>query len=304
MKLSACPRHARRVHGQQGAALLLVLWLVALLAVLVGGFAFAARTEQLLGRSAGDALRAQQAAHAGLDYALTRIGPPEQEGAWWADGRTYPWRIGEGGEAIAVEVEITDERGKVDLNQASPQLLAELIKALGVDASRAGPLAGAIVDWRDEDSLTQPGGGAEDADYAAAGRPYGAKDAPFAGISELQQVLGMDPALYRRLLPNVTVFAQTDSPDPVYAPHAVLLALQQDADSVIASRQAWQPGIGVMPLMPLAGFAGGGTFSVVSRARLAHGYEGELRAVVRLGPSGVPGASYTVLSWEEGALLQ
>lgn len=284
----------------RGAALLLVLWLVALLAALIGAFAFAARTEQLLGRSAADAVVAQQAARAGLEYALTRVGPATDEHAWWPDGRSYPFRIG----GVEVSVQVVDEQGKVDLNQASPALLSALLQAVGQEQAQAGPLAGAIVDWRDADSLTQPGGGAEDADYAAAGRPYGARDGPFESTSELQQVLGMTPELYAALAPTITIHSRNPSPDPAFAPGPVLTALGLDAPTIIAAREAWQPGIGGLPPLPQGVGRSAGTFGIVSRARLAHGYETTLRAVVRAGPGALPGAGYTVLAWEEGSLLR
>lgn len=66
-----------------------------------------------------------------------------------------------------------DENGKINLNLADVALLSAFLKALGEDEAQARQLAGAIVDWRDEDSLLQPGGGAEAPDYAAAGLPYG-----------------------------------------------------------------------------------------------------------------------------------
>lgn len=285
------------IHRARGAALLLVLWLVALLAALIGGFAFAARTEQLLGRGAADALIAQQAARGGLEYALGRVGEPTQPDAWWPDGRAYSVRVGD----AQVEVALIDEQGKVDLNQASPALLLALLRALQLEPARAQALAGAIVDWRDADSLTQPGGGAEDTDYAAAGRPYGAKDAPFESVSELHQLLGMDRALYQALAPNVTVFSRNPAPDPAFAPAPVLTALGLDAPSIVAARQAWTPGSGALPPLPQGIGRSGGTFGIVSRARLPHGYQGTLRAVVRSGASGLPGAAYTVLWWEEGS---
>ncbi|MDO5505309.1 MAG: type II secretion system protein GspK [Pseudoxanthomonas suwonensis] len=283
---------------QNGAALLLVLWLVALLAALIGAFAFAARTEQLLGRATVDAAVAQQAARAGLDYALSRTGQAGEAHVWWPDGRANVLQLG----AIHVEVALVDEQGKVDLNQASHMLIAGLLRAL--DAEQPQVLAGVIVDWRDEDSLTQPAGGAEDGDYAAAGRPYGAKDAPFESITELQQLLGMTPELYARLAPNVTVHSRNPDPDPTFAPPAVLTALGLDAAGIGARRAAWRPGPDAPPVVPGAVGRVGGTFGIVSRARLPHGYEGTLRAVVRTGPGGLPGAAYTVLSWEEGSLLR
>ena len=76
-----------------------------------------------------------------------------------------------------------------------------MFRAAGVEQDKATRLASALVDWRDADSLTQPQGGAEDPEYAAAGLPYGAKDAPFETVAEAEQVLGVDPRI-RRLPPR------------------------------------------------------------------------------------------------------
>ncbi len=54
-----------------------------------------------------------------------------------------------------------DENGKINLNLADVTLLTAFLKALGEDEGAARQMAGAIVDWRDEDSLLQPGGGAK-----------------------------------------------------------------------------------------------------------------------------------------------
>ena len=84
----------------------------------------------------------------------------------------------------------------------------------------ADAIAGAIVDWRDGDDLTQPMGGAEDPQYAAAGLPYGAKDAPFDTVAELEQVLGMPRTLFERAAEHLTVFSGLPQPDQRFAPIA------------------------------------------------------------------------------------
>src|SRR5690606_17382079 len=122
--------------------------------------------------------------------------------AWQADGRLYRWQF----DGRPVELRIVAETGKVDLNLAERPLLESLLRALAVEPARTSQLAGAIVDWRDRDDLLQPAGGAESGDYAAAGMPYGAKNAPFESIGELQRLQGMDASLYTRLMPLVTVF--------------------------------------------------------------------------------------------------
>lgn len=183
MTRASAGRHAR------GAALLLVLWLIALLAALVGAFALTARTEHLQGRVLHRGVVASEAARAGLEYAVARVIDTTPEGRWLPDGRDYAWRFHD----AALTLRIVDETGKVDLNVAQPPLLAGLLQAAGAEADMAEQLAGAIADWRDTDDLGQPSGAAEDPQYAAAGLPYGAKDAPFEDVGELQQVLGMTP---------------------------------------------------------------------------------------------------------------
>ena len=154
----------------RGAALLLVMWLIALLTALVGAFALAARVEHLQGVVLSRGLGAGEAARAGIEYAITRVGNGNPKQRWLADGRDYDWRFG----TARVQLSIVDETGKVDLNSGDASLIAALLHALGQSQADADQLAGAIVDWRDPDSLSQPSGGAEDDDYAAAERQYGA----------------------------------------------------------------------------------------------------------------------------------
>lgn len=279
----------------RGAALLLVLWLVALLTALVGAYALTARMEALQGRVGSRGAMAQEIARAGMEYALVRVADRNPETHWQPNGRAYAWRF----DGHEVQVRIIDETGKVDLNQADVPLLSRLMQALGEPPDTGDALAAAIVDWRDADDLSQPVGGAEDDDYAAAGRPYGAKDAPFETIAELEQVLGMTPGLYARLAPFLTLYSGRGQPDATYAQGPVLVAMGMDATAWLAQREA----AGAAGALQLVG-TGSGTYSIESRARLADGREASLRTVVRAGASPVPGSAYTLLRWEEGASPQ
>ena len=281
--------------GMRGAALLLVLWLVALLTALVGAYALTARIEALQGRVGSRGAMAQEIARAGMEYALVRVADRNPETHWQPNGRAYAWRF----DGHDVQVRIIDETGKVDLNQADVPLLSRLMQVLGEPPDASDALAAAIVDWRDADDLSQPGGGAEDGDYAAAGRPYGAKDAPFETIAELEQVLGMTPDLYARLEPFLTLYSGRGQPDATYAQGPVLVAMGMDATAWLAQREA----AGAAGALQLVG-TGSGTYSIESRARLADGRETSLRTVVRAGASPVPGSAYTLLRWEEGASPQ
>lgn len=283
------------MSAMRGAALVLVLWLIVLLSAMVGAFALTARVEALQASVLRGSGQAQEVARAGLEYGLSRVQSSDPATRWQADGRRYRWEW----DGAQVDVRIVDETGKVDLNQADATLLAGLLRALGAEAGQDQRLAGAILDWRDVDDLSQPAGGAEDADYAAAGLPYGAKDAPFESLGELRLILGMTPELYRRLLPNVTLFSARSRPDPRFAPGPVLTALGLDAGALLARRE--QPASGAPPE---ATAGGSGTYSIESRAHWGAGREAVVRAVVRTGASPLPGAAYTVLRWEEGAAVQ
>jgi general secretion pathway protein K len=282
------------VSAARGAALLLVLWLIVLLSALVGAFALTARVEGLQGRVLYHGIVAGEAARAGLEYAMTRIDHADPRLQWLPDAREHRWRF----EDAALTVTIVDESGKLDLNQADAALLGALFEAAGSEPQAAARLAGAILDWRDVDPLTQPGGGAEDPDYAAAGRPYGAKDALFESVAEVEQVLGMTPALYARVEPYLTVYSGRTLPDETFAPGMVLQAMGLDADRVLAERLA-RAADGMPSGEAFVGNSG--TYSIESRARLRNGREAVLRAVIRAGGNGVPGAAYTPLRWEEGA---
>lgn len=287
-----CRRQARgfgsRLSGrdagaQRGAALPLVLWLIAMLVATIGAFALASRVEMLQGKVQADGAQAEEIARAGIEYALARLADPQPQRRWAADGRPYAWSFA----GASVELRIVDESGKVDINQADPALLAALLRAVGAEPSAAQQLAGAIVDWRDPDPLVQPGGGAEDPAYAAAGRPYGAKDAPFESVAELHQVLGMTPELFAGLEPHLTLFSGLSRPNAQFASAPVLAAMGLDAARAGQERHG-APAI-----------AGTGTYGIESRATLASGRQAILRATMRRGGA-APGAAYAVMRWEKG----
>lgn len=295
-----------RGRPPHGAALLLVLWLLVLLTGLLGTFALTARTEGLQGRQLRDSTAAHYAAQAGIELAVVRLLDADPATRWIPDGREYVLDVA----AARLRIRIVDESGKVDLNAADVQLLGGLFLALQVDAARAQALAGAIIDWRDGDELLQING-AEDPQYADAGLDYGAKDRRFDAVTELQQVLGMDYALYRRVADLVTVDSGRPRPDPAFAPALVLTALGSDpaqAALSVTQRQAWQPQSGQpAPLLPdgvaLTAAPGSGTYSIHSQATTANRSMAELFVTVRAGAIGAYGQLYAPLRWREGAPL-
>ena len=279
----------------RGAALLLVLWLVVLVTGVVVVFAVTARTEGLQGRFLQKHANARYLAEAGVELAVLRMGSTDAAKLWHPDGRPNVFTF----EGATLEVRVRDESGKVDLNACSPDLFAALVREVGGDPIRAPAIGAALQDYRDADDLLSPGGGAEDGEYAAAGLPYGAKDRAFDTVSELQQVLGIDGALYRKLAPHVTVSTGLAQPNPDYASEEVLRALGINAIEVQGRMAQREPrGEGAAP-GPLAA-PGSGTYSISSRATRPDGTQAEVHATVRLGAGGNFGQLYTPLAWRVG----
>src|SRR5690606_26107024 len=192
-------RHARR--RTRGIAFVVVLWLLALLAILLGAFALLARTEHIQSRALFDSTQALYAAEAGVNLTVFQLMVPDPEQRWIPDGRAYPFTF----DGAEVEVRITDESGKIDINAADAQTLDQLFQSLDVDPLVSQQLADAVLDWRDPDDLTQANG-AEAPDYEAAGLSYGPGNQPFNTIGELQQVLGMTPDLFLAAEPALTIY--------------------------------------------------------------------------------------------------
>lgn len=291
---------------RRGLALVLVLWVLALLLAVVGAFALGARIEALQGRNARGQVQARWAAEAGIEWAAQRMRDPQLARRLVPDGRAYPVPF----EGAQVQVAVHDESGKLDLNTADPESLARLFEFFGEDEERALSLADAIADWRDPDDLLRLRG-AEDGEYAAADLPYGAKDAPFAGVDELQRVLGMSAELYARAAPYLTVFSGR-AVNAAFAEAPVLAALDLDpatAEQYLADRARWTPDSGEPPPPPGGGeagaagavtAAGSGTYSIEGRAILADATRVDLRLTLRVGVPDRFGRVYTVLDRREG----
>lgn len=273
----------------RGAALVLVLWLITLLTAVIGTFALVSRVEAMQGKLLTSNTIAQEAARAGMEYSLLRVNDSYPGERWPRDGRVQHWEFGD----HSIEISVVDESGKVDINHADTILLSALIRTVGTESVDAEQVAAAIVDWRDADDLRQPTGGAEDHDYTEAGRPYGAKDAPFETLAELQQVLGMTPQLYAEMFPYVTIHSGRAFPDQAFAPAAVLMAMGLDAGRV----QAWRE----TPEGAAASGGGSGTYGIHSVAMRDSNGKASLHVVVRMGARSIPGSAYTVLQWQEGA---
>ena len=305
-KIKRQPSTAAPPGKQRGVALILVMWVIALMAVLLGSFALIARTENLESRHMFDTTSARYDAIAGLELALFNLRNPDAMQRWVSDGRPYEFPY----EGATVRVEVTNESGKIDLNVADSATLIALFQSVGLDLDTADALSDAIQDWRDADNQVRPHG-AEAPQYAATGLDYGPTNLPFQTVAEVQQVLGMNYEIFKKIEPAITVYSGTRTPNPAFAPYEALMAIPgmtpQLAQQIIATRQAMPPGTaGAIQGLTLPGGAavvatgGGLTYSIKSKATLQNGVSITFDATIRMGGMSSSGRPYTVLRWRDG----
>jgi type II secretory pathway component PulK len=274
--LSRLDKLANRRQGQQGIALIVVLWILALLSVVVVTLSLEARTDARIARNTVEKAIAMAAADAGIQRAILGLKQTIRNPNFDGRGFAYVWRFGE----CSVHIFVRDEASKIDLNKAPEPLLTALFMSTGVDGGRAQSLADAIADFRDADNFRRPGG-AETADYRNAGLTP-PKNAAFESVEELEQVLGMTASIYRRIAPDLSIHAITS-----------ILPLTSDRRLITVVRRAgFEPSS--LQASPRA------AFSINATARTANGGIFVRHAVVQL-VLPTTGAEITplILSWEQ-----
>ncbi len=305
MMLRARRKHSvRRSRCQGGIALIIVLWILTLLTLIASSFVHAMRTEiNIVGNTVTRA-KLEAAANAGVHRAILEIiKPPQMPDRWNTTGTPQPWLFN----GQVVQVAILDESGKIDINAGNEALMRGLFRSQGATEEEAAVLMEAILDWRDADSLKRPRG-AEEAEYAAAGLAYKPANATFQSIEELRLVLGMTPALYRRLAPLITIYARQAGINSQIAPRDVLRAIpgatDQQIDEYLKQRELAHTNKQPIPAFAPASIYpsfGNGVMNVRVEASSEDGSSFVREAVVLRLP--FPKRSYTFLRWQEGSAV-
>ena len=167
---------------QRGAALLLVLWALALLSVLLGGLAGWVQLESRQALWLRQHTQTVLAAEAGIALAMA-------DRRWVADGRDRALAFDD----AQLQVSLHSERGKLYLVNAEADDFMRLALACGASQAQAGQLTTALQKRRTEGQ------------------------APFRVLEEVRQLPGMTQALYSRLLPEITLWSDLDRPAPAFA---------------------------------------------------------------------------------------
>lgn len=276
------PGHRYGYRDENGFALLLVLWTMVLLALLAAQVTGAGRAETKVAAALRQSAQMEAAADAAIYETIWHM--MDGGGDYWPPGamvRVIDQPAGR------VTVTVGDERGKLDVNQTPPALLAALFATLGQDRTAATALGNAIADWRSQQPVGNDSDTALSANYRMAGRPWGPAGQEFQRLDELKLVLGMTPELYAASLPYLTL-ALEQGPWMQFASAPVLAAIARaKRDAGLTVDAADMRGPTVLTLTAQITGSGGAAFT----RRVLFRLDGSLSG---------PAWKYRILSWEDG----
>ena len=214
---------SKGVETNSGIALMLVLWVLALLSIMVFEFCYTMRIEATITKNFKDGERSYYLAQAGINRALIELikaqssvkkftgskdtlvkgeeedDEEEDETKEWKpreEPYTFPFDEGE------CSVIIRDEGSKINLNwiakkaKSDRKLLADIVeKSCGLEGDDRDIIVDSIIDWVDKDH-NHLLNGAEDEYYESLEDPYEARDSDFVVTEELLLVRGVTEDIF------------------------------------------------------------------------------------------------------------
>lgn len=200
----------------RGSALIIVLWVVALLSVLISGFAFDMHIEARIVSFLRKKLKAEYLARAGLEQAAALIAhSAEVKGStdsdetkakpWYATAKRlrqgyavigYTTPLGEG----TITIDIVPEPALRNVNSLKDEDWERILKVGGVPEDLWSGLIDSFNDWRDADDQPNLDGAETDDYYARLSPPYKArgrkgKAANLDTLDELLLIKGFSRAI-------------------------------------------------------------------------------------------------------------
>lgn len=206
------------VNKSSGAALLLVLWLVAAMSLIV-----LSASKHVRFKTRDMAIHLEQLkATPVLDGVVQLVSGQLLKSKEIA--RRYHWFQIQFG-TLNVWIEVTPAAGLIDLNVATPELIAAVLHRVGMmRVDQAQIMAARIKDWIDPDGEPTGPGGAEMPQYRAASWPSAPRNGPMEDPAELTSVMGMTSDAYETIKPFLGLNGQQKL-DIEAAPHALIDAL-------------------------------------------------------------------------------
>lgn len=184
---------------ERGVALVVVLWIIVMLSLLIGGFAFTMHVETQVASFSRKELRAEMLARSGVELVRQQLHmrQPWEKGCEalnqnWCNSELYTdHELGDG----TFSVKVIDEESLLPINRLTDSRLRILLQLLEVDPTAVDTIADAIQDWIDGDPLTRLNG-AESDYYLTLNPPYRSKNAPIYRTQELLMIRGITREIY------------------------------------------------------------------------------------------------------------
>ena len=232
--------------SRQGFALLAALWLIVAIATIALEFSLQSHQRRETTIDLAERTQAMAAAMAGVETERARFDQLNKElqqnqSIPGIDSR-YPQlsmiallRMGDSGSVGTGRFSAHVENGGawLNINAMSEDMWRQFLVAAGVDYDTADRLAQTIMDWRDPDDQPRARG-AEAPAYEQAGALVLPANQNFASVNELQNVLGMTPAIYAKIQPYLSV-CTSGHVDIDDAPAPVLYAIPGFNDEIVST---------------------------------------------------------------------
>jgi general secretion pathway protein K len=196
-------------QNSKGVALIMVLWVIAILSVVVLEFCFTMRTEVNIATNFKEETQLHTLAEGGACRAIAEMvykhdpkvqqlrktpyieEVPLEKREWMTDGRSYLVLFSQG----TCEVRVKGEGGKVNINLVSEATLRKIMSQFGLEGETRDVVVDSILDWRDPDDFYRING-AENNYYQSLKEPYNCKNGILDSIEELLLVRGVTSALF------------------------------------------------------------------------------------------------------------
>lgn len=197
-----------RPRDERGFALIAVLLVLALVGVIGAEFAYSMRLEAAAVRAYKETTLATHLAEAAVEQAIREIVAdfayvslddtgaltlyrPDQTPLPRLPREKVPLGAGE------FTYRLADEEARINVNTAPPDRLDRLLQGLGLEKSERDTIVSSIQDWRDTNDEHRLNGAESDDTYLKLPVPYRARNGNLESITELLQIKGVTPAIFR-----------------------------------------------------------------------------------------------------------
>jgi type II secretory pathway component PulK len=209
------------VRNNRGSVLVTVIWALSLLAVYTVAVNRQVSQDLMFGQWMRDRVQGRALAKAAIERGLLELQSDKfitfeaLNEPWASSAALHDAALGDGTFSLECKYGETvvygacDEAARINVNRVPEDMLKNLLKAVDSDISdsKAGEIAQAIIDWRDQDDEVMANG-AESSYYKGLSTPYLARNGPFRSVEELTMVKGMTPELYEKIKEHVTVYSE------------------------------------------------------------------------------------------------